>query len=362
MKKTITFLLVLVLFALPFANLSVSAAIPSSDFTLKSLEVRGYTLVQKDNGRPIFDPEVKNYAVTVPFEVTRLSLRAVTNCDKAAVTFEGCELNTVGTNIVYVNVTAENGSKRKYKIYATRLAYAGTGSNNSSNVQSAVSSNSQSSTGESSSVNSGSIQGGTIIAPSVTSAPSSDFTLKSLTVKGQKLLQKDTNIMEFDTEVRNYAITVPFSVETLDLEFQTNCEKATAEIIDAELKYVGTNITKIVVTAENGSKRTYKIYTTRLAPEKESGNSKAEVSSFAESVSEAEIESDETVVESNVVSETAHQSEPNDDVEKIGGIAWWAWSLMGVILLVINAAIIIVILINKRKHTIQDEGENNEKI
>ena len=115
-------------------------------------------------------------------------------------------------------------------------------------------------------------QGGVTVTPPATSGPSADFTLKSLSVKGQKLLQKDTNKEGFDAEVKNYVLTVPFSVEKLDVEFAANDDKATVEVTDTELKYVGTNITKIVVTAENGSKRTYKIYTTRLAPEKDDAN------------------------------------------------------------------------------------------
>jgi len=115
-------------------------------------------------------------------------------------------------------------------------------------------------------------QGGVNVTPPATSGPSADFTLKSLSVKGQKLLQKDTNKEGFDAEVKNYVLTVPFSVEKLDVEFAANDDKATVEVTDTELKYVGTNITKIVVTAENGSKRTYKIYTTRLAPEKDDAN------------------------------------------------------------------------------------------
>ena len=115
-------------------------------------------------------------------------------------------------------------------------------------------------------------QGGVTVTPPAASGPSADFTLKSLSVKGQKLLQKDTNKEGFDAEVKNYVLTVPFSVEKLDVEFAANDDKATVEVTDTELKYVGTNITKIVVTAENGSKRTYKIYTTRLAPEKDDAN------------------------------------------------------------------------------------------
>ena len=115
-------------------------------------------------------------------------------------------------------------------------------------------------------------QGGVNVVPPVTEGPSADFTLKNLSVKGQKLLQKDTNKEGFDAEVKNYVLTVPFSVEKLDVEFEANDGKATVEVSDTDLKYVGTNITKIVVTAENGSKRTYKIYTTRLAPEKDDAN------------------------------------------------------------------------------------------
>ena len=115
-------------------------------------------------------------------------------------------------------------------------------------------------------------QGGVNVTPPKAEGPSADFTLKSLSVKGQKLLQKDTNKEGFDAEVKNYVLTVPFSVEKLDVEFAANDDKATVEVTDTELKYVGTNITKIVVTAENGSKRTYKIYTTRLAPEKDDAN------------------------------------------------------------------------------------------
>lgn len=115
-------------------------------------------------------------------------------------------------------------------------------------------------------------QGGVNVVPPATEGPSADFTLKSLSVKGQKLLQKDTNKEGFDAEVKNYVLTVPFSVEKLDVEFEANDSKATVEVSDTDLKYVGTNITKIVVTAENGSKRTYKIYTTRLAPEKDDAN------------------------------------------------------------------------------------------
>ena len=68
-------------------------------------------------------------------------------------------------------------------------------------------------------------QGGVNVTPPAASGPSADFTLKSLSVKGQKLLQKDTNKEGFDAEVKNYVLTVPFSVEKLDVEFAANDDK-----------------------------------------------------------------------------------------------------------------------------------------
>ena len=155
-------------------------------------------------------------------------------------------------------------------------------------------------------------QGGAVIVPPVTDGPSKDFTLKSLEVAGYKLVQKDDETKGFDPEVKTYVLTVPFSVEKLDIKAEVNDANATVEISEAELVYVGTNITKIVVTAENGSKRTYKIYTTRLAPEDE--------------------------------------GEGNDtDAPAEEGLGWWLWVIIGGAALLLALIIIIIIIILKKK-------------
>ena len=94
--------------------------------------------------------------------------------------------------------------------------------------------------------------------------PSNNNRLASLIVKNATITP------EFDPEIKNYEATVPFEIEELIVEAVTADEKATVEISDTKLIYVGKNITKIVVHSESGLKRTYKIYTTREAPEKNS--------------------------------------------------------------------------------------------
>lgn len=86
--------------------------------------------------------------------------------------------------------------------------------------------------------------------------------LESLTVKNAEISPA------FDPEVKKYEAEVPYTVSELEVEATAQDPAATVEISQTELVYVGRNITKVVVTSESGLRRTYKIYTTRLAPEK----------------------------------------------------------------------------------------------
>lgn len=67
----------------------------------------------------------------------------------------------------------------------------------------------------------------------------------------------------FDPEVKNYEATVPFTTEELEVEATAADDKATVNIGDTKLEYVGNNIVRVEVLSESGLKRTYKIYTTR---------------------------------------------------------------------------------------------------
>ncbi len=65
---------------------------------------------------------VTEYNVTVPNDVTKLTVYATPASSKARYSVSGNTGFKVGTNVITVKVTAENGNTKKYKIYVTREA------------------------------------------------------------------------------------------------------------------------------------------------------------------------------------------------------------------------------------------------
>lgn len=71
---------------------------------------------------PAFDPEIKQYTATVPFEIEKVTVNAVAEDPTAVVTVGDTNLEYVGNNIVKVLVETDNGGRRTYKITVTREA------------------------------------------------------------------------------------------------------------------------------------------------------------------------------------------------------------------------------------------------
>lgn len=86
----------------------------SSIKTLKSLEIKGYEL------EPTFNPETKNYSITLNEEDEELEIEAVPEDEKAEVNISGNENFKIGNNIVKITVTAEDGTVRFYNITVTK--------------------------------------------------------------------------------------------------------------------------------------------------------------------------------------------------------------------------------------------------
>jgi len=86
----------------------------SSDSKLKALSVEGYTI------SPEFSADVKEYTLSVPYEVTSLDISASVNHSKATYSVSGEEELEVGENEVIVKGRAEDGSTTSYKIIVTR--------------------------------------------------------------------------------------------------------------------------------------------------------------------------------------------------------------------------------------------------
>lgn len=170
----------------------------SSDATLKSIE--------NLNGIIEFDPSVTKYTVYVDKTVTTLGLKAVANSSKAKVEITGDENFVIGTNLVTIKVTAEDGTVKTYEI--------------------------------------------TVIKSKFGSGP-----LLSLSVKGYEI------IPEFDPSRLDYTLEVVGETE-LEIEYKKAKETSVVEIEGNTNLKVGKNIITIKVTEEDGKVTTYTLNVT----------------------------------------------------------------------------------------------------
>lgn len=86
----------------------------SKDSSLKELAIAEGAIT------PEFNKDVKEYALTVPNEITSVNVTATPTDSKAKATVEGNTELKEGENTVTVTVTAENGNKTNYTIKVTR--------------------------------------------------------------------------------------------------------------------------------------------------------------------------------------------------------------------------------------------------
>lgn len=170
----------------------------STDSTLSSLSIAEEAIT------PEFNKDVKEYAITVPNEVTKLNITATPTDSKASVSVTEYEELKEGENTITISVTAEDGTtKTDYVIKATRQK-------------------------------------------------------KELAL--EKLIVKYTNqngevvelplTPEFISNIYEYSIeTLEYWVKSLDIEALANIEGATIEISGADSLKEGENI--ITITVKN---------------------------------------------------------------------------------------------------------------
>ena len=102
------------------ANVTVSAPVVlSGNANLSSLKVSSGTL------SPAFSANTTNYSVTVPNNVTSVTISAVTAEKDAKTSISGRNSLSVGTNTRVITVTAPNGATKKYTVKITRKAAEG---------------------------------------------------------------------------------------------------------------------------------------------------------------------------------------------------------------------------------------------
>lgn len=178
----------------------------SSDNTLASLTV--------SKGKIDFDKNRLNYNIIVDNNVDEIKVSAKANDSKAKVVGAGAYALKVYGNTIYIEVIAENGSKKTYVLKVVRKDENG-------NV------------GELSSVN----------------------TLESLVVSGYDI--------EFNKDKDVYYLDVAKNVDKVEVIAKSTDEKATVTINNPEKLALGDNTIIIDVTAENGTTKTYKIIVNR---------------------------------------------------------------------------------------------------
>lgn len=187
---------------------NVNGNVPSTDATLKSLEVVGQTL------EPSFGSGVLNYTVNVANSVTSVTINAETNSGVASVAGTGVKNVNVGDNSFNIDVTAQDGTTKKtYVVKVVR-------------------------------------------------AKSSDATLKSLSIEGQTIEPT------FSSEVINYTATVENTVTNINILAEANSSVAQVTGTGNKALIEGSNTCEVVVTAEDGSTtKTYTISVTRQSAE-----------------------------------------------------------------------------------------------
>lgn len=85
---------------------------------------------------------------------------------------------------------------------------------------------------------------------------SEDKALKTLTIEGVEGVELTP---AFDAEVTEYSVVVGKDIDKIDIKAEANDPKAKVEVINVEKIEEGDNLIKIVVTAEDGTTRTYSI-------------------------------------------------------------------------------------------------------
>jgi hypothetical protein len=97
-----------------FSGIKVNPVVPSSDTTIGSLGVKGYTI------HPTFSKTYYDYYLTVDPDVSSVFVDAKPMNNKQTISGAGTIQLKYGLNIVHVIVKAQDGSTREYKINITR--------------------------------------------------------------------------------------------------------------------------------------------------------------------------------------------------------------------------------------------------
>lgn len=254
------------------------AAPLSTDNALKSLTVSNATI------SPAFSAGTTSYTAEVPFEVSKLDIKAQANDGKAKVSIDNPELTPNGTTNVTITVTAENGSRKTYTIAVKR-------------------------------------------AQDPNYVPSSNNALSGITVDGFLLSPV------FSPENTQYVIWLPYETERVTVSGTAADSKASVTVEGGDALIAGAdNEIKVICTAEDGTQKVYTIIAKRAAAH----GSGTEPTDPPTEPTDPPTEPTEPATEPTEPAPTQPQ-EPTGN-ENNGGFSWWILLLVGIVCLAVGAA------------------------
>lgn len=260
---------------------SVTVAAPmSADNALKSLTVSNATI------SPAFSAGTTSYTAEVPFEVSKLDVKAQANDGKAKVSVNSPNLTPNSTTNVTVTVTAENGSKKTYTISVKR-------------------------------------------AQDPNYVASSNNDLSGIAVDGFLLSPV------FTAENTQYVIWLPYETENVTVIGTAADSKASVTVEGgSELKAGQDNEIKVICTAEDGTQKVYTVVAKRAAAH---DGSVDPTEPPTEPTEPSTIPSEPETQPTEPSTAPTQPQEPGEN-ESSGGIPWWTLLVVGILCLAGGAA------------------------
>ena len=190
-----------------FNNVNAIHTIIASFRTLSTDATLSNIIINTGELSPVFDPNIFNYDVTVPYETTNITITCVANGIGAMIHNEGTFNLNVGNNTIALRVVAEDGqTELTYRIYVNRASNG-----------------------------------------------SDDTFLASLSVN------QGTLTPFFNKNITNYTVNVSNETTQLTINATASSNLATVSGTGAKQLIAGENMFVVTVKAQNGSTRYYTI-------------------------------------------------------------------------------------------------------
>ena len=199
---------------------TVTEPTKSNDATLKMLGLGKSSKNPSKYDFSGFKASKLTYDVTVPYDVKSLEVYYTVNNSKATCSISGNDNFEIGRNEINAKVTAEDGTQKTYTINVTREEEE---------------------------------------------KLSGDATLSNLGIGKSAKEPSEYDFTGFTKNTYEYSITVPNEVTSLDVYYSLSKSSSIADVSGSSNFKIGKNQIKILVTAEDGTQKTYTINVTRQA-------------------------------------------------------------------------------------------------